>query len=57
MVLVLDEVYLAYELCAYEKYLYDRVSFWCDLLTDEDRMVLEYGQDLEVNSPIFTITI
>lgn len=43
-----DEVYLIYELCAYDNYIYHQISFWCDLLTDDDRDVLEYGQDLEV---------
>ena len=44
---VLDEVYLLYEMCAYEKYIYNN-SRWCNLMSDADRRVLEYGQDLEV---------
>lgn len=26
----------------------NKTSFWCDLLTDAERLVLEYGQDVEV---------
>lgn len=41
-----DDVYQIYELCSYEKYIYEETT-WCDLLTDADRQVLEYGQDIE----------
>lgn len=41
-----DDVYQIYELCAYEAYIYGE-TMWCDLLTDAERQVLEYGQDLE----------
>lgn len=47
--IITDDVYLIYELCAYDKYIHNRTSFWCDLLSDDDRDILEYGQDLEVS--------
>ena len=45
-----EDVYLIYELCSYDKYIKDEESFWCDLLDDEQRLVLEYGQDIEVRT-------
>lgn len=41
-------MYVIYELCAYDRYIQDKISFWCDLLTDNERQILEYGQDIEV---------
>ncbi|XP_060586938.1 multiple inositol polyphosphate phosphatase 1-like [Ruditapes philippinarum] len=42
-----DDVYQIYELCAYESYIFNDNMTWCKLLTDEDRILLEYGQDIE----------
>jgi len=53
MLSILDDIYLIYELCAYDKYLMNQTSFWCSLLTDEDRLVLEYGSDIEVRRHVF----
>ncbi|XP_053393573.1 multiple inositol polyphosphate phosphatase 1-like [Mercenaria mercenaria] len=39
------DVYLINEWCAYGTYISNDMT-WCHLLTDEDRDVLEYGQDL-----------
>lgn len=41
-----DNVYQIYEMCAYETYMFTDMT-WCKLLSDEERRVLEYGQDLE----------
>ncbi|XP_053393574.1 multiple inositol polyphosphate phosphatase 1-like [Mercenaria mercenaria] len=41
-----DDVYQIYEMCAYETYIFNDMT-WCKLLTDDERKVLEYGQDLE----------
>lgn len=50
-----DEVYIIYKLCAYDKILSGDESFWCDLLTSEQRDVLEYGRDLEVSQTFVLI--
>ena len=42
-------------MCAYEKYINNN-EFWCSLMTDADRRVLEYGQDLEVGT-VFNLEI
>ncbi|WAQ96753.1 MINP1-like protein [Mya arenaria] len=43
------DVYTLYELCAYDQYTLEPPSppFWCRLLSNGDREILEYGQDLE----------
>lgn len=42
-------MFIVYKLCAYDRFIKNEVSFWCDLMTDEDREVLEYGQDIKVH--------
>ena len=48
LLFVLDELELMYEMCAFERYIYNRTD-WCDFLTDSDRKIMEYRADLEVN--------
>ena len=45
---VLDELALMYEMCAFERSIYNRTE-WCDFLKDSDRKIMEYRADLEVN--------
>ena len=42
-----DELELLYEMCAFEKYIYNRDD-WCSFLTDTDRKIMEYRQDIQV---------
>ncbi|KAL4219882.1 PHOsphatase [Mactra antiquata] len=44
--LSVDDVYQIHNLCSYEKYIYNETT-WCNLLTDEERQVMEYSSDLE----------
>ena len=42
-----DELELMYEMCAFEKYSFNRTD-WCNFLSDNDRKIMEYRADLEV---------
>ncbi|KAH3861590.1 multiple inositol polyphosphate phosphatase 1-like [Dreissena polymorpha] len=44
-----DDVYTLYDLCAYDQYTLNpnMPPVWCRLLSDAQREVLEYGQDIE----------
>ncbi|KAL4219883.1 PHOsphatase [Mactra antiquata] len=44
--LSVDDAYLIYSLCSFEKYFYNE-TMWCSLMTDEERQVIEYSTDLE----------
>ena len=43
-----DDVYLINDICAYDTYT-SHFSHWCELLTDAERLILEYGRDLQVS--------
>ena len=36
-----------YEMCAFEKYTFNRTD-WCRFLIDNDRKIMEYRSDIEV---------
>ncbi|XP_053393575.1 multiple inositol polyphosphate phosphatase 1-like [Mercenaria mercenaria] len=42
-----DDITIINELCAHEKAIFNEDAVWCNLLTDEERRILEYRSDIE----------
>lgn len=55
--LIPADVYVIYELCSYDKFILNIESFWCNLLSDEERSVLEYGEDILVSKVLLSLLL